>query len=371
MADKVEIERRFIVEEHSLDLGSCRNAAIVQGYLIAPRARDSFRVRIIDDARAVITLKSGSGIARTEKEYGLPLEAARTILEACGGLVIEKLRHYHEGWVIDVFGGALRGLILAEYEMESLDENFDRLPDWMVKTTEVTDSLTNRHLAQISSDLADTEGQVGLDQVMTRRVPRIVLTGGPCSGKSTLIEELKTSHGHILHCVPEVATIVIAQVGVVPPTDDPPALRRFQRTIARVQRGFEEVSEIQALRSGKHALLLDRGVPDGAAYMDGGTEEFERVCQTDIDHEFLQYDLVLCLDAPPREIYEKHGRDNPARRESYEEATALGERIVTVWRRSPNFRLIKGDGSWKTKSRVAKREIVRFLDALYGPSGGL
>jgi predicted ATPase len=240
-----------------------------------------------------------------------------------------------------------------------------KLPDWIRDAVEVTDSLTNRHLARLARDIADSGSDRPIrDLLLPRRIPRIVLTGGPCSGKSTLMAELRERFGNALHCVPEVATIVIAQVGVKPPVGDPVGMRKFQRTIYRVQRGFETISDLQAIRDGKKALLLDRGTVDGAAYMDGGLKELESVCRTSREHEFGLYDLVVCLKTPPRRVFKEKSANNPARSETHEAAARLGRRIAKVWGQHPRFTFIGNNRSWEDKSRAVISTVARFLDGL-------
>jgi CYTH domain-containing protein len=100
----------------------------------------TLRVRIIDDAEAVITIKAGgSELSRSEFEYSVPLEDARAMMALCGDATIEKTRHdvVFEGlkWEIDVFGGANEGLVLAEIELSDGDQT-SPTPEWL--GTEVT-----------------------------------------------------------------------------------------------------------------------------------------------------------------------------------------------------------------------------------------
>ncbi|MFA6603256.1 MAG: AAA family ATPase [Patescibacteria group bacterium] len=360
-----EIERRFLVRSIDPDIQRFPNKEIVQGYFETP-PQFSLRVRITrkrdQSARAEITRKDGCGAVRQEHNQPVTVEAAEFLLNSCSD-VIRKTRFVRDGWEIDFFHDALTGLVLAEYEMPSAD--FDlRLPDWIQDATEVTQSLTNRHLARLARDIADSGSDRPVRELLPNRRPRIVLTGGPCSGKSALMAELQARFGGALHCVPEVATIVIAQVGVKPPMNDPVGARQFQRTIYRVQRGFETISDLQAASDDKKALLLDRGTIDGAAYIRGGLKELEYACRTTREHEFSLYDLVICLETPPREIFEKMSANNPARSETYGTAVRLGRRIARIWGQHPRFTFIRNDDSWEAKSRAAISAVASFLSSL-------
>jgi adenylate cyclase len=137
-----EIERKFLVRGDGWKAGVTERHAIRQGYL-AQSAEATVRVRIIDDAQAVITIKSNErGRERLEFEYAVPLADAETLLLLCNGRVLEKLRHIVpvDGfkWQVDVFEGRLAGLVLAEIELRGPDQDFT-IPDWL--GPEVTDDL--------------------------------------------------------------------------------------------------------------------------------------------------------------------------------------------------------------------------------------
>jgi adenylate cyclase len=141
-----EIERKFLVESDEWRRHSKRPRPIRQGYIVrGPEV--VVRVRIFG-AHAYLTIKSTDpGRVRTEFEYEIPLEHAEALLaHACTGPVIEKTRHKLEwaglDWVIDEFGGALSGLVLAEVELHFADQEID-IPPWAGK--EVTDDPDYRN----------------------------------------------------------------------------------------------------------------------------------------------------------------------------------------------------------------------------------
>jgi len=356
-----EIERRYLVMAIDPDIRCFPNRLISQGYFDTPPNFD-LRVRITDGRTAELTRKTGGGVERAETTVPVPIEVGRFLFESCGD-VIDKTRYLRDGWEVDFFHGPLEGLVLAEFESPEAAGRIT-IPSWINDAAEVTLSLSNRHLARLARDLADSKADRPVRDLLPKRIPRIVLTGGPGSGKSSLMQLLRQELGDRLHCVPEVATIVIAQVGVKPPVGDPVGMKKFQRTIYRVQRGFETVSDLQAARDGKQALLLDRGALDSAAYMDGGVAEFERVCRTDRAHEHSNYDLVICLATPPRKVYEANRTNNPARSEDYALAKKLGKSIRAVWGGHPAFRHIGEGVSWKEKVTETVACIRRFLDNL-------
>lgn len=129
----VEIERKFLVEgEAWRTLGQA--TLLRQGYLSLDPAR-TVRVRI-DGEQAFITIKGKSvGASRGEWEYPIPvLEAAELLDGLCQQPLVEKVRHRIASgphtWEVDEFLGANAGLVVAEIELGSEDEAFEK-PDWI------------------------------------------------------------------------------------------------------------------------------------------------------------------------------------------------------------------------------------------------
>lgn len=136
----IEIERKFLLASDAWRSQVSRSQRLVQGYLVSAAAvtsgaaRSSVRVRIGGD-QAWLNIKSSNlGLARQEYEYEVPLADAEAMLaRLCDG-VVEKIRHYvahanHE-FEIDEFFGANDGLVVAELELDSVDEAYER-PDWL------------------------------------------------------------------------------------------------------------------------------------------------------------------------------------------------------------------------------------------------
>jgi adenylate cyclase len=129
-----EIERKFLVRNEAWREAAHESIHFRQGYLSHER-HCSVRVRSSGN-RAWLNLKSATvGVERREFEYEIPLEDAQQILDTltCKPL-IEKTRHLvnvgPHTWEIDVFEGENAGLVVAEIELESVDEAFEK-PDWL------------------------------------------------------------------------------------------------------------------------------------------------------------------------------------------------------------------------------------------------
>jgi len=135
-----EIERKFRVRNDGWRAASDGGRRIRQGYLVAEKAR-SVRVRVAGD-EAKLTIKGESrGAVRPEYEYAIPVADAEAMLDGlCLEPRIEKTRHLveHVGWTweVDEFHGENRGLVVAEVELDS-DQDDPPRPDWLGE--EVTD----------------------------------------------------------------------------------------------------------------------------------------------------------------------------------------------------------------------------------------
>lgn len=356
----IERERRFLVTELAEGFPSASGAIeLRQGYLETPETLGTFRVRIIDNDRGVLAIKHGKGVERPEFPAEVSLGFAEEALKLAAHR-LKKTRHPIAGWEIDVFHPPLSGIILAEFEFE-FGEGPSGLPTWIGKGIEVTNSITNFHLARLATFLRGT-GHSARDIVFSRlakKILKIVITGPPTSGKSELIGEIK-KESPLIHCMPEVASIVMGQLGVLP-GENYFQKRRFQYALYKIQKIFERTSAEFAEEEGKIALCADRGTMDNPAYLRDEIAEYEELCQTDRRVEYGEYALVILLAAPPRDVYERVKANNPNRRETYEEILALEKKMERVWEGHPNRVRIPNGRSWREKADAAKTTISTFL----------
>jgi adenylate cyclase len=147
----LEIERKFLVK------GDFRNDVaeavhIVQAYISALPER-TVRIRIRGD-RGYITIKGradSSGVVRYEWEKEIPLSEAEELLLLCGPGVIEKTRHIIKAgkhlFEVDEFHGENEGLIIAEIELSSADEQFMK-PSWLGKEVTSESKYYNSSLSR-------------------------------------------------------------------------------------------------------------------------------------------------------------------------------------------------------------------------------
>ena len=146
-----EIERKYLVD---VKVWKPRDAGThyKQGYLSSHKER-VVRVRL-EGTVAKLTIKGiNTGISRAEFEYEIPVADAHAILsELCEKPLIEKRRYkeQYEGktWEIDVFLGENEGLVVAEVELETEDEDIE-VPPWAVRDVSADPRYYNSNLVRI------------------------------------------------------------------------------------------------------------------------------------------------------------------------------------------------------------------------------
>ena len=133
----LEIERKYLVLSEGFKKEAFRKTKITQGFLNTHKER-TVRVRI-NGEKAYITVKGISnkaGTTRFEWEKKILVAEAETLLNLCEPNLIKKIRYEIKGdnhiFEVDEFYGENEGLILAEIELNSENEDFSK-PDWLGK----------------------------------------------------------------------------------------------------------------------------------------------------------------------------------------------------------------------------------------------
>lgn len=147
----IEIERKFLTTSDAFKKEAFAQNRITQGYLSSVPER-TVRVRIKGD-RGFLTIKgrsNESGLSRFEWEKEIPVDEARKLLLLCEKGVIDKTRfevkfgkHIYE---VDEFYGENEGLIVAEIELGSETENFEK-PTWLGKEVTNDKRFYNSYLS--------------------------------------------------------------------------------------------------------------------------------------------------------------------------------------------------------------------------------
>ena len=207
---------------------------------------------------------------------------------------------------------------------------------------------------------------------MGQKPKRIVLTGGPCAGKTIFLKEAGKTYGHRVILVPEASTLLLS--GNIPPpmghADWPKSLvpggtwrRAFQTQILATQKHLEASLYTLAIEVGAKVMICDRGILDGAAYWPEGLTDFARHFELDLAKVYNRYDLVIHLESVVVCNQEDFGRNNnPTRFEDSAEALMREQLSREVWAGHPNREIIKA-GDFETKIRAALGAVARILNS--------
>lgn len=196
-------------------------------------------------------------------------------------------------------------------------------------------------------------------------ITKIVITGGPCAGKSTAMSKIQeefTALGYSVLFVPETATELITG-GVAPwtcKTSD-----EFQKLLMRLQIEKEKIFETAALSMSTDKVLIvcDRGMLDNKAYM---TNEGFNIALSDLSLNEVElrdnYDAVFHLVTAANGAEDFYtNENNTARTETPEQACELDNKLLSSWTGHPHLRVIDNSTSFNEKIRRLIAEITSFL----------
>ncbi|WP_223551754.1 CYTH domain-containing protein [Aestuariivivens sp. NBU2969] len=131
----IEIERKFLVTSENYKKKAFKKTRILQGFLSTHKER-TVRIRVKDD-EGLITVKgisSQDGLSRFEWEKDISKEEAKSLLNLCEPIIIDKMRYEvkigNHIFEIDEFLADNEGLVVAEVELKNEDEVFDK-PHWL------------------------------------------------------------------------------------------------------------------------------------------------------------------------------------------------------------------------------------------------
>ena len=145
----MEIERKFLLKNDNWREGAV-GVHYKQAYL-NEKGDNTVRVRI-EGEKAKLTIKGkSSNISRLEFEYDIPMEDAEALFTLAKTPIVEKYRYkiMYAGncWEVDEFLGLNRGLVVAEIELESETQPFEK-PDWIGMEVSGDKRYTNANLAR-------------------------------------------------------------------------------------------------------------------------------------------------------------------------------------------------------------------------------
>lgn len=198
-----------------------------------------------------------------------------------------------------------------------------------------------------------------------KEITKIVITGGPCAGKTTAMSWLQnhfTDLGYHVIFIPECATELI-NAGISGMTCK--NLVSFQTALMTLQLQREEIYEKAAktIKNNKVLIVCDRGMMDSKAYL--SDLEFATVTNSLNKNEVElrdNYDAVFHLVTAAKGAETFYTTENnTARSESIEEAIEADNKLINAWTGHPHFRVIDNSSNFEDKMKRLLKEISHFL----------
>lgn len=211
---------------------------------------------------------------------------------------------------------------------------------------------------------------VSVDELLSspageKQISKIVITGGPCAGKTTAmswIQNAFTKLGYTVLFVDETATQLITG-GAAPWLST--SNRDFQWQLLQLQQAKEKAfTEIgKKMKNEKILIVCDRAAMDNCAYMT--EQEFGWVIKQMNTSKIAlrdQYDAVFHLVTAAKGAEKYYTlANNQARTETVEEAAALDDKLIAAWTGHPHFRIIDNSTGFEEKMLRLIKEITAFL----------
>ncbi|MBO5934680.1 MAG: AAA family ATPase [Clostridia bacterium] len=196
-------------------------------------------------------------------------------------------------------------------------------------------------------------------------ISKIVITGGPCAGKTTAMSWIQKSFsqmGYTVLFVPETATELILG-GVAPWTCGTNA--DYQKCQLELQIEKEKIFEqaAETMSAEKILIVCDRGVLDNKAYMSEAefAQTIEYIGANEVELRD-NYDAVFHLVTAANGAAEFYTTaNNSARTETVEEAIAIDEKLISAWTGHPHLRIISNTYGFEEKMKKLIAEIASFL----------
>jgi len=194
------------------------------------------------------------------------------------------------------------------------------------------------------------------------RRPRVVLTGGPGGGKTTIIRELQREavwNTHVL-VVPETIAILAA-------TGISPRERVFQRVMVAMQAAIEEALDHALTPDDRRTIICHRGSLDPLAYWlvrGWPEEEFYTYTGTSLAWHHARYAAVLQLVTAADGASDHYQRwPQTHRGEDPSEAVRIDRLLGQVWGSHPNYFRFHNEGmDWPAKAAAVRQVLSRFLE---------
>lgn len=203
--------------------------------------------------------------------------------------------------------------------------------------------------------------------IMAKQITRIVLTGGPAAGKTTLIsrilKEFKKEDGWKVITIPETATELISGFGLGP-FPDCMSMEEFQYFVISDQLHKEELAlkGAETVPQNKVLVIYDRAIFDDRAYI--SQEDFDKTLASfgkTPSEVMAGYDVVLHLVTCAKGAEFAYDYGNEARYETVEDARLKDDQTLAAWCSHPNLYVIDNSIDFEDKINRAIAQIYRVI----------
>lgn len=193
-------------------------------------------------------------------------------------------------------------------------------------------------------------------------IEKIVLTGGPCAGKTTAMSRIQSELnqlGWTVLFIPETATELITS-GVTPIIDPD-----FQQHLLHLQLEKEAtyIDVAKKMNADKIIIVCDRGALDSKAFM--SQEDFDTMMTKNLLNEIElrdNYGAVFHLVTAAKGASEFYTlENNQARTETVDDACIIDNKIINAWTGHPHFRVIDNSTDFENKMKRLIKEIAAYL----------
>lgn len=196
---------------------------------------------------------------------------------------------------------------------------------------------------------------------------KIVLTGGPCGGKSTAIVKVREYYqdrGIRVITVPELATLIGTNgfdIGKLVNTD----ILAFEQILLETQIVIEDkFIKLASIDDTESIIIFDRGALDIKAYIN--KDIWDAIINisdySEVELRDKRYDAVIHLTTAANGAEDFYTlSNNEVRSESPQQAIQIDEKIISVWTGQPHFRIIDNSTSFEGKMEKVIKEINSII----------